>query len=61
MPKSTGHDPKICGYENLQNNWDNGVYTRPHRDRSVIIEMRKWMGIPADRSNEQLGLPSHCQ
>ena len=61
MPKSTCHDSSVCGYENLENNWNNGVYTRVHRDKGIIIEMRKWMGLPVDRNNEQLGLPNHCQ
>jgi alpha-amylase len=61
MPKRDAHDPNLCGYENLQENFDNGYYTRPHRDLSIIKSMRNWMNLNPNLPNDQLGLPNHCR
>jgi len=41
MPYRSAHDKNLCGYQNLEQNWDNGYFTRPHRDLSVIKSMRR--------------------
>lgn len=58
MPKSQAHEPNLCGYEKID--FNGGVYTRTHRDLSVVKEMRKWMGLPTNVPNKELGLPDHC-
>jgi len=57
----SAHDKNLCGYQNLEQNWDNGYFTRPHRDLSVIKSMRRWMKLNPDLSNDQLGLLPHCK
>lgn len=34
--------------------------TRVHRDKEIIIEMRRWMGLSTSVSNAEIGLPDHC-
>lgn len=34
--------------------------TRVHRDKEIIMEMRRWMGLSTSVSNAEIGLPSHC-
>ncbi|KAJ5072266.1 alpha-amylase [Anaeramoeba ignava] len=43
-----------CGY-------DGPVYTRVHRDKSIIMAMRAWMGLSTDVSNADIGIPDNCQ
>jgi alpha-amylase len=63
MAYSKAHDTNACGYTCLSDSgeWLEGVYTRVHRDKSIIMAMRKWMNLPLDVSNEDLGLPNQCQ
>ena len=43
VPYSKAHDPNVCGYTCLVNGqWQEGVYTRVHRDMGIIQAMRKW-------------------
>lgn len=43
MAYSKAHDPNVCGYTCEENGqWKQGVYTRVHRDLSIIQSMRKW-------------------
>jgi len=61
MEYAKAFDPNSCGYDTGNGgNWKEGAYTRVHRDRSVIMAMRKWMGLSTSVSNEQIGLPSNC-
>jgi alpha-amylase len=59
MPKSIANDAGKCGYEDID--WNGGVYTRTHRDLTVIRAMRRWMGLNPNVPNQDLGLPIHCQ
>lgn len=34
--------------------------TRVHRDKEIIMEMRKWMGLSTSVSNAEIGLPNQC-
>ena len=61
VPYSKAHDPNVCGYTCLVNGqWQEGVYTRVHRDYTVIQAMRKWQGLPTVTDPVALGLPSNC-
>ncbi len=43
MPYSKAHDPNSCGYDcGTSGAWKEGVYTRVHRDISIINAMRAW-------------------
>ena len=53
------HDPNVCGY--TVEGWASGHWTRTHRDKSIILAMREWMGLSTDVTNEEIGLPSQCQ
>ena len=35
-------------------------YTRVHRDRSIIMAMRQWLGLPTNVTNAEIGLPDEC-
>ncbi|KAG5651352.1 hypothetical protein H0H81_008991 [Sphagnurus paluster] len=60
MPKATAYDANACGYSVIQNGaWTEGVYTRVHRDMSIVNAMRSWMGL-GSISASQAGLPSGC-
>ncbi|KAG2179650.1 hypothetical protein INT44_006498, partial [Umbelopsis vinacea] len=49
-----------CGYSVVVNGtWQQGAYTRVHRDMSIINAMRGWMGY-ATTTATALGLPSSC-
>ena len=63
MPFSAAHDPNACGYtvHDASGNWLQGVYTRVHRDMSIILAMRQWMGLSTSVSATDLGLPSNCK
>jgi alpha-amylase len=61
MPYSAAHDPNVCGYTCVKDgSWQEGVYTRVHRDMGIILAMRQWMGLPATSNPVELGLPSFC-
>lgn len=62
MPYSQAHNPNVCGYTVYDKNgsWASGVYTRVHRDLSIILAMRRWQGLPTNLSASDLGLPSFC-
>jgi len=60
MPKAIAFIPDACGYEGL-GDFNTGVYTRAHRDLTVVRAMRKWMGLNPNVSNSELGLPQRCQ
>lgn len=56
---SKAHNDQVCGY--TVNNFEPGQYTRTHRDKSVIMAMREWMGLKSHGlSNTDIGLPNHC-
>lgn len=61
MKYSKAHDPNVCGYTcSVNGQWQEGVYTRVHRDLSIIQAMRKWQGLPTKTNPVDLGLPSFC-
>merc|ERR1712167_274889 len=45
---TSAYDASSCGY-------DKDVYTRPHRDLTIVNAMRAWMSLP-ETSHEDLGL-----
>eukprot|EP00727_Mastigamoeba_balamuthi_P001303 m51a1_g1117 hypothetical protein (851) ;mRNA; f:163061-166336 len=53
MPYTKAHDPNSCGY-------DMEVYTRTHRDKTVVNAMRKWMKMGTTLSSTELGLSDKC-
>lgn len=62
MPYSKAHRNDVCGYTCVENgSWQNGVYTRVHRDFKIIKALRQWMGLSTNVSPADVGLPSHCQ
>ena len=53
MPYSKAFDPNSKGYDCLKDgNWQQGVYTRVHRDQSIVNAMRSWMGLNQLTENE---------
>ncbi len=61
MAFSQAHDDSVCGYTcQVGGSWKEGVYTRVHRDYSIIQAMRDWQGLPKVTDPTQLGLPSQC-
>jgi len=56
---SQDYDPNVCGYTCAS--WTPHIYTRVHRDRSIIMAMRSWMGLPTNVTNSAIGLPPQCQ
>lgn len=61
MPYAKAHDPNVCGYTcEVNGQWQEGAYTRVHRDLSIIQAMRGWQGLPYKGNPEDLGLPSFC-
>jgi len=61
MKFSKAHDPNVCGYTcEVNGQWQEGVYTRVHRDLSIIQAMRKWQGLSYVSNPVDLGLPSQC-
>src|SRR3989338_7108135 len=62
IPYDKAHDPNACGYTVYQNgqggSWNSSIYTRVHRDKSIILAMRQWMGLSTNVDNSQIGLPS---
>ncbi|CAE6526129.1 unnamed protein product [Rhizoctonia solani] len=60
MPYSAAYDASACGYSVVQNGaWTEGVYTRVHRDLSIVNAMRTWMGLGTTTASA-VGLPSTC-
>ena len=61
MKFTPAHDPNVCGYSMEVNGaWQEGAYTRVHRDYDVIQAMRRWQGLPQVSDPAALGLPSGC-
>jgi alpha-amylase len=61
MEFSKAYDPNSCGYDAGSNgNWVEGVYTRVHRDQTIINAMRGWMGLSQEEDPTKLGLGAHC-
>ncbi|KAI8918159.1 alpha amylase [Powellomyces hirtus] len=59
--KSPAFDKNACGYSVVQNGaWIPGVYTRVHRDLSIVNAMRGWMGLPSV-SAADVGLDPSCR
>lgn len=43
MAYSKGFDPNVCGYTcEVDGQWQEGVFTRVHRDYDIIQAMRNW-------------------
>lgn len=43
MAYSKAHDADVCGYTcEVDGQWKEGVFTRVHRDMSIIQAMRNW-------------------
>ena len=63
MAYAKAHDDSVCGYTvfDASGAWAQGVYTRVHRDRAIVMAMRAWMGLPTNVSNAEIGLPPSCQ
>ena len=62
VPYSPAHDPNSCGYSVQDSNgkWMEGVYTRVHRDASIINAMRRWMGLQSISNFSSIGLDEKC-
>lgn len=61
MPFSQAYDDSSCGYDCVKNGqWQEGVYTRVHRDQDIIRAMRGWMGLGTNEHVTALGLAPHC-
>jgi alpha-amylase len=61
MPYSKAHRDDVCGYTCIENgSWQQGVYTRVHRDFVIIKAMRQWMGLSTNVSPRDVGLPDNC-
>ncbi|KAF7362568.1 Alpha-amylase [Mycena venus] len=60
MAKAPAFDANACGYSVVVNGaWTQGVYTRVHRDLSIVNAMRGWMGLPSITA-VAAGLPAGC-
>ncbi|CAE6369313.1 unnamed protein product [Rhizoctonia solani] len=60
MPYSAAYNANACGYSVAQGgSWTEGVYTRVHRDMSIVNAMRGWMGLGSTTASA-VGLPSSC-
>ena len=60
MAYSAAYNPDECGYSVYVNGaWQQGVYTRVHRDIQIVNAMRAWMGLGSVKSAD-VGLPSKC-
>ena len=61
MAYSKAFDANSCGYDcEVDGQWQEGVYTRVHRDMDIINSMRSWQGLSVANGPEELGLPSNC-
>ena len=59
VPYSKAHRDDVCGYTCVDGGWQQGVYTRVHRDYSIIKAMRQWMGLSTG-SPRDVDLPDNC-
>jgi alpha-amylase len=60
MEYTAAYDANACGYSVVQNGaWQQGKYTRVHRDLSIVNAMRSWYGL-ASITATAAGLPSTC-
>lgn len=50
----------VNGNKENVNIYINILDTRVHRDKEIIMEMRRWMGLSTSVSNAEIGLPNHC-
>lgn len=61
MAYSKAYDASSCGYDcEKDGQWQEGVYTRTHRDMAIINAMRAWQGLGVANSPEEVGLSSNC-
>ena len=61
MAYSKAFDADSCGYDcEVDGRWQEGVYTRVHRDYDIINAMRGWQGLSQNMSPADIGLPSNC-
>lgn len=61
MKYSKAFDDSSCGYDcEKDGQWQEGVYTRVHRDQDIINAMRQWMGLSQESDPTLLGLSSTC-
>ena len=61
MKYSKAFDDSSCGYDVMKNgSWQEGVFTRVHRDYEIIQAMRSWQGLSSPNGPEEVGLGSHC-
>ena len=61
MKAQTAFDDSSCGYDCVKDGaWQEGVYTRVHRDQEIINSMRQWMGLSVEEDPTKLGLGPHC-
>ncbi|KAI8073295.1 glycoside hydrolase superfamily [Gongronella butleri] len=60
MKKAAAYVADACGYSVVKDGtWQEGAYTRVHRDLSIINAMRGWLGYNSTTLSV-LGLPSTC-
>ena len=61
MAYSKAFDADSCGYDcEVNGQWQEGVYTRVHRDMDIINSMRAWQGLSVANGPEELGLSPNC-
>ena len=61
MAYSKAFDADACGYTcEVDGQWQQGVYTRVHRDYDIIQAMRNWQGLQQVTDPTEIGLPSNC-
>ena len=61
MAYSKAFDADSCGYDcEVNGQWQEGVYTRVHRDMDIINAMRSWQGLSVVNGPEELGLSPNC-
>lgn len=61
MMYSKAHNPDVCGYTcDVDGQWQQGVYTRVHRDYEIVQAMRNWQGLSQLSDPVALGLPAQC-
>ncbi|CAI2361994.1 unnamed protein product [Moneuplotes crassus] len=61
MKFSKAYDADACGYTcEVDGQWQEGVFTRVHRDADIINAMRQWQGLSQANSMSEIGLPENC-
>jgi alpha-amylase len=61
MKFSEAYDDSSCGYDcERDGQWQEGVFTRVHRDYEIISAMRSWQGLGLANGPESVGLGAHC-